>query len=148
MLTFISGVLVLISSLFAMIFGSMALLALIVVGLAVAALYIWVIFSILFSNKSLLEKVLWVIFVLVFPLIGLLAWVLVGRNLRPLITTSTEYAYRRSEHGSDGPIDISKLDEDQLRDIEEQLAAMKRKERSGDAMRKSLDWNRDEWRRS
>lgn len=47
-------------------------------GFILLVLNVWAIVSILSSQASTGKKVLWTIFVLVLPLIGFIAWLLVG----------------------------------------------------------------------
>ncbi len=150
MLTFIGGVLVLIASLFGAIFGSMALLMLILLSLAVTAVYLCAIFSILLSRKSAVEKVLWLVFVVLFPVLGLLAWVLIGRKIRPVLPLDEPDV--GTSTSSSRKINLADLDADQLRDVEAQLADIKarqsRDDKTGDSLRKGLGWNRDDYRKA
>lgn len=47
-------------------------------GLILLALDIWAIVSVIGSNATTLNKVLWVLGVLVLPLIGFLVWLIAG----------------------------------------------------------------------
>ena len=51
-----------------------------IVGLIHLAVQIWAIVEIVQSRKSTLHKVLWVLFVLFFPFIGIICWFLLGRE--------------------------------------------------------------------
>jgi len=48
------------------------------IGLAHIVLAVWAIINILSSSASSGAKVLWTLFVLLFPLIGLIVWFLIG----------------------------------------------------------------------
>lgn len=47
-------------------------------GLIHLALSIWAIISVINSRASNLAKVLWILFILFFPLLGLIVWFFVG----------------------------------------------------------------------
>lgn len=49
-----------------------------ILGLIILALDIWAIVSVIGSNEKLLNKVLWVLGVLVLPLVGFIAWFFFG----------------------------------------------------------------------
>lgn len=50
----------------------------IILGIIHLIVAIWAIMNIVQSGASTLAKVLWVLFVLLFPLVGLIVWFLVG----------------------------------------------------------------------
>lgn len=49
-----------------------------IIGLLFLIVAIWAILSILKSGASTLAKILWTLFVLIFPLVGLIVWYFVG----------------------------------------------------------------------
>lgn len=49
-----------------------------ILGLLHLVFAIWAIINIVGSSTSVLKKVLWTLFVLLFPLIGLIVWFLAG----------------------------------------------------------------------
>ncbi len=51
-----------------------------IVGVLHLILWIWAIIDILGSSKSMGEKLLWILIVLLLPLIGLILYVLLGRG--------------------------------------------------------------------
>jgi hypothetical protein len=54
------------------------------IGLIVLALDIFAIFKIVQSSASFNEKILWIIFVLIFPLIGMAIWFIAGAGGKKL----------------------------------------------------------------
>ena len=57
-----------------------------ILGLVHLALAIWAILNILGSSASGLAKILWTIFVLIAPIIGLIVWYFAGPKSNPKIT--------------------------------------------------------------
>lgn len=51
-----------------------------IIGVLHLILWIWAIIDILGSGKSVGEKLLWIIIVLLLPLIGLILYILLGRG--------------------------------------------------------------------
>jgi hypothetical protein len=50
------------------------------VGLVVLILDIWAIVSVLTGRSEVLRKVLWIVLILLFPVIGVLLYFLIGRS--------------------------------------------------------------------
>ena len=51
-------------------------------GLLIAVLDIVALFDVLFSQRTLVEKLLWAIVILMLPLLGLILYLLIGRSSR------------------------------------------------------------------
>lgn len=51
-------------------------------GLLIAVLDIVALFDVLFSQRPLVEKLLWAIVILMLPLLGLILYLLIGRSSR------------------------------------------------------------------
>ena len=51
-------------------------------GLIMLALAIWAIIATVQSNASTMAKVLWILLVLVFPIIGFIIWLIAGPRAR------------------------------------------------------------------
>jgi hypothetical protein len=49
-----------------------------IIGIVILILDVWAIVSIINSNRDIGTKVLWIVLVLILPVIGLIAWLLVG----------------------------------------------------------------------
>ncbi|MBU2985651.1 PLDc N-terminal domain-containing protein [Saccharophagus degradans] len=48
------------------------------IGILIFALIVWAVLKITASNESTEKKVLWILFILVVPVIGLICWVIFG----------------------------------------------------------------------
>ncbi len=51
-----------------------------IVGLVILILDVWAIVTIINSGKEFGSKVLWILLILILPVIGLIAWLLMGRR--------------------------------------------------------------------
>jgi hypothetical protein len=51
-----------------------------IVGLVILILDIWAIVTIINSGRDFGTKVLWILLILILPVIGLIAWLLMGRR--------------------------------------------------------------------
>lgn len=55
----------------------------IIAGLIILALDIWAIVGVVGSRRSTAAKILWVCGILIFPVVGMLAWFAFGRERQP-----------------------------------------------------------------
>ena len=53
-----------------------------ILGLIILALDIWAIISVIGSGEKLLNKILWVLGILVLPIVGFIVWFLMGPRAR------------------------------------------------------------------
>lgn len=53
-----------------------------ILGLIILALDIWAIISVIGSGEKLLNKILWVVGILVLPIVGFIVWFLMGPRAR------------------------------------------------------------------
>jgi hypothetical protein len=117
-------------------------------GLAVVALLwfvacLWAIISVLRSNTYPVIKLLWCLLILFFPIMGLLIWYVLGprRGRRALLASDIRL--------EDMPLDELRKLEENLADLKRRALAPQRHEaRTGDALRQSLDWNPERYKRS
>ena len=54
-----------------------------ILGLIILIADIWAIVSVVSSNASVGAKVLWILFIIILPVIGFIAWLLVGPRAAP-----------------------------------------------------------------
>ena len=48
-----------------------------------AALVLWAVYNVVRSDRGMREKVLWLLLIMVLPVFGFLAWLVIGPRARP-----------------------------------------------------------------